>query len=100
MPGFETFFGTSAAVPSAASIAAILRSSNPAAPADEIERLMTDPANAIDCTESAAVPDPDCGAGFLLADLAFGALDRDGPVVNPVLTPASRTAGTAGIRGR
>ncbi len=88
VPGFELFQGTSAAVPSAASIAAILRSSNPAAPADEIERLMTDPANAIDCTESAAVPDPDCGAGFLLADLAFGALDRDGPVVTPVLTPA------------
>ena len=79
VPGFEQFFGTSAAVPSAASIAAILRSSNPAAPADEIERLMTDPANSIDCTESAAVPDPDCGAGFLLADLAFGALDTTPP---------------------
>jgi hypothetical protein len=88
VPGFELFQGTSAAVPSAASIATILRSSNPGAPADEIERRMTDPANAIDCTESTAVPDPDCGAGFLLADLAFGGLDRDGPVVDPVLTPA------------
>ena len=77
--GSSTFFGTSAAVPSAASIAAILRSSNPAASADEIERVMTDPVNAIDCTESALVPDPDCGAGFLLADSAFSALDITAP---------------------
>jgi hypothetical protein len=76
VPGFESFTGTSAAVPSAASIAAILRSSNPTAPADEIERVMTDPVNAIDCIESALVPDPDCGAGFLLADRAFSSLDK------------------------
>ena len=76
VPEFLTFFGTSAAVPSAASIAAILRSSNPTVSANEIERVMTDPANAIDCTESALIPDPDCGAGFLLADSAFSALDK------------------------
>jgi hypothetical protein len=76
VPGFEQFFGTSAAVPSAASIAAILRSSNPTVSANEIERVMTDPVNAIDCIESALVPDPDCGAGFLLADSAFSALDK------------------------
>ena len=88
VPGFETFFGTSAAVPSAASIAAILRSSSPGAPVEEIERRMTDPANAIDCIDSALVPDPDCGAGFLLADGAFLEPDRDGPSVNPVFSPA------------
>ncbi len=88
VPGFEAFFGTSAAAPSAAAIAAVLRSSNPNANADEIERMMTDPANAIDCTESAQIPDPDCGAGFLLADRAFSSLDRDGPLVNPKFSPA------------
>jgi hypothetical protein len=76
VPGFETFFGSSAAVPSAASIAAILRSSNPTVSAAEIERVMTDPANAIDCRESALIPDPDCGAGFLLADTAYSSLDK------------------------
>ncbi len=79
VPGFDPFFGTSAAVPSAASIAAVLRSSNLNASAEEIERVMTDPANAIDCIESALVPDPDCGAGFLLADRAFSALDFTAP---------------------
>ncbi len=79
VPGFETFFGTSAAVPSAAGVAAVLRSSDPGASADEIEQAMTDPANAIDCIESALVPDPDCGAGFLLADKAFLSLDITTP---------------------
>jgi hypothetical protein len=37
---------------------------------------MTDPVNAIDCIDSALVPDPDCGAGFLLADSAFSTLDK------------------------
>lgn len=85
VPGFGApgdpfaFFGTSAAVPSAAGIAAVLRSSNLAANADEIERVMTTPANAIDCIESPLVPDPDCGAGFLLADRAFSGLDLATP---------------------
>ncbi|MGA7434001.1 MAG: S8 family serine peptidase [Solirubrobacterales bacterium] len=83
VPGFgpddTPFFGTSAAVPSAASIAAILRSSHPTASAGKIEEAMVDPANAIDCTESALVPDPDCGAGFLLADRAFRSIDMTPP---------------------
>ncbi len=88
VPDFEPFFGTSAAVPSAASIAAILRSSNPSASADEIESAMTDPANAIACIEPLTDPVQSCGAGFLLADSAFQALDRDGPVIKPKLTPS------------
>ncbi len=92
VPDFSPFFGTSAAVPSAASIAAILRSTNPAASADEIEQTMTDPANAIACVEPPTIPIQDpfesCGAGFLLADRAVSSFDRDGPLVTPKFSPA------------
>jgi hypothetical protein len=95
VPGFESFFGTSAAVPSAAGIAAVLRSSRPGAGAGEIERVLTRPENAIDCTSSSLIPDPDCGAGFLLADSAFQSLDSDGPLVRAQLSP-SRPDGRGG----
>lgn len=89
VPGFTPFLGTSAASPSAAGIAAILRSANPNASVDEIYAQMTDPANAIECTASALVPDPDCGAGFILADRAVTGLDRT-PAA-PVATLRPRT---------
>lgn len=88
VPGFLSFAGTSASVPGAASIATVLRSSNPNASTTEIEARMSDPASAIDCVSSILVPDPDCGAGFLLADAAFAALDQTGPVVSASLSPA------------
>lgn len=83
VPGFDPFFGTSAAAPSAAGIAALLRSANPAASVSQVYATLGDPANAIDCTLTAGAPDADCGAGFLLAD---SALDQTGPVI------AGRTA--------
>lgn len=91
VPGFAPFNGTSAATPSAAGIAAILRSLNPQASVREIYGVMSDPANAIDCTSSALVPDPDCGAGFILADRAVAALDRSGAVVGAAISPAKAT---------
>lgn len=87
IPMFAPFGGTSAAAPSAAGIATILRSLNPNASVKEIYDTMTDPANAIDCTSSPLVPDPDCGAGFVLADRAVANLDRDGAVISAVTTP-------------
>ncbi len=88
VPGFVPFFGTSAATPSAAGIATILRSLNPNATVAEIYDTMTDPANAIDCTSSAAVPDPDCGAGFILADHAVAGLDRTAVEIAAATNPA------------
>jgi hypothetical protein len=71
--GFETFSGTSAAMPFG-----VLRA------------IMTNPGNALPCTASAGVPDNDCGSGFILADAAVQqALDSTPPTVSSALTPAS-----------
>ena len=57
---------------------------------DELYAIMTSPANALDCVLSAALPDPDCGAGFVLADRAVQmALDATPPVIAPALAPAA-----------
>ena len=93
VPGFATFSGTSAAAPSAAGIATILRSANPNATVNEIYAQMTDPANAIDCTSSGLVPDPDCGAGFILADRAVANLDRTGPRIKVRVRPGKKKKG-------
>jgi hypothetical protein len=77
--GLNPFFGTSAATPSAAGIATLLRSENPSATVNEIYAQMTNPANTIPCTT--ATPTQDCGAGFILADRAAANLDRTGPVI-------------------
>ena len=86
VPGFESFFGTSAAAPSAAGIAAVLRSAG--ASTAQIYSRMSNQANAIDCTLSATAPDPDCGAGFILADLAA---DDTAPVVSTAVNPSVPT---------
>jgi hypothetical protein len=62
------FFGTSAAAPSVAGIAALALSANPAMTVDQLYALLTNPANALDCTSAAGNPDNDCGSGFLQAD--------------------------------
>jgi hypothetical protein len=98
--GFTGFQGTSAAAPAAAGIAALIRSAKPSMAIDELYAIMTTPANALDCTLSAAVPDPDCGAGFTLADRAMAmALDPTPPVVAPVVTPAVPDGANGWYRG-
>ena len=63
VPGFATFFGTSAAAPHAAAIAALMKSANPALTVEQIYNRMTSPANVVSCNVVS-----DCGSGFLLAD--------------------------------
>ena len=87
VPGFDPFFGTSAATPSAAGIAAILLGANPNASVNEVYSSMSSDGSSIDCTATAGVPDADCGYGFILADRALAALDRNGPVITPRTVP-------------
>jgi hypothetical protein len=90
VPGFTAFAGTSAASPSAAGIATILRSTNPKATVNHIYSVMTDPLNAITCTS--ANPLQDCGAGFILADRAVSSLDRT-PIKPTLITRPGKPDG-------
>ena len=69
VPTLREFFGTSAAAPAAAGIAALMLSADPTLGVDELYAIMTDAANVSDCPASSE-PDPDCGIGFSLADKA------------------------------
>jgi hypothetical protein len=69
VPGFMPFTGTSAAAPAAAGIAMLVKSAQPALSVDELTSIMTNPSNAIDCTDEGR-PDTSCGNGFILADRA------------------------------
>jgi hypothetical protein len=87
--GLNPFFGTSAAAPSAAGVAALLLSARPSLSVDELYSIMRDPRGAVDCT-APGFPDADCGSGFLLADGKLNmALDSTPPVVTPVTSPAA-----------
>jgi hypothetical protein len=86
---FPTFFGTSAAAPSAAGIAALIRSANPALTVTQVAAIMTNTANALDCTPTAGQPDLDCGSGFLLADRALQQVDSTPPAIARTVSPAA-----------
>ena len=77
-PGFETFYGTSAAAPHAAAIAALVREANPGMTAAQLRTKLLSSTVAIDNTTQSS------GAGVLMAHLALqpatasGSLDVDG----------------------
>ncbi|HEX5923520.1 MAG TPA: S8 family serine peptidase [Baekduia sp.] len=91
VPGFRPFYGTSAATPSAAGVAALAISANPKMPLAELRAIMTNQANTSDCLAD-GFPDPDCGYGFVFADSVVAqALDSTPPDVTPTLSPAEPT---------
>lgn len=94
VPGFVPFFGTSAAAPSAAAIAVLMRASKPSLTANDLDAAMTNPVNTLPCTDGAFPAVQACGAGFILADrLVREALD----VTPPAVAPAAN--GPAGANG-
>jgi subtilisin-like proprotein convertase family protein len=79
VPGFGTFFGTSAAAPHAAAIAALVKSAKPRLAPNRIRRALTRTALDIE----AIGVDRDSGAGIVDA---FAALQDVGAAPSPVLT--------------
>jgi subtilisin-like proprotein convertase family protein len=92
VPGFGTFFGTSAAAPHAAAIAALLKSARPNATPARIRRALTRTALDIE----AAGVDRDSGAGIVDA---FAALDFIGAVPSPVVVIGNATTTAVGGDG-
>ncbi len=87
VPGFSPFFGTSAATPSAAGIAALALSAKPSLGPAQVEALMTDPTRNSDCNPLGVRPDADCGFGFAFADASVSqALDATAPAVSSTVT--------------
>lgn len=89
-PDLNPFFGTSAAAPSAAGVAALVLSARPSMSVDQLYSVLKDPTGMIDCTATAGQPDGDCGWGFLLADGKLLMLDNGTPpAVAAVTVPAA-----------
>jgi hypothetical protein len=88
-PDLNPFFGTSAAAPSAAGVAAVVWSAKPSMSVDELYAILRDARGMIDCTSAPGWPDGDCGRGFLQADAkVVMALDASPPAVAAVTSPA------------
>ena len=88
-PGVFRFFGTSAAAPHAAAIAALLKSYNPSLTPAEIRTALTSTALDIE----APGVDRDSGYGIVMADAALRSVP---PLVPPTITSFSPTLGPSG----
>jgi hypothetical protein len=96
--GFAPFYGTSAAAPAAAGIAALILGARPDLTIDELSAIMSDPMNAIACSSSS--PLFDCGGGFLLADRAvMQSQDSSPPLITSTVSPAAPDGPNGWYRG-
>ncbi len=89
VPGFDPFFGTSAAAPHAGAIAALIKSYNPSLTTAQIRSILTTTALDIE----APGIDRDSGYGLIMADLALQATPSP---EQPTLTAISPTQGPVG----
>ena len=89
-PGFGAFFGTSAAAPHAAAVAALVLSFNPALTPAQIRAALT--SSALDI-EAAGV-DRDSGAGIVMALQAIGAVSSADLAITKTDSPDPVIAGT------
>jgi hypothetical protein len=87
---FPNFFGTSAAAPHVASIAALLLEADPALTPTEIYTALKQSAEPIGATPTAATPNFAAGYGFVQADMAAAKIPAIIPPA-PTLTLASPT---------
>ncbi len=86
---FDPFFGTSAAAPSVAGVAALIKSVRPSMTPDQLAAALQDTGGTVDCAPSGPLPDLDCGYGFPLANVQVQELDKTPPGATPVLSPAA-----------
>ncbi len=102
VPALLTFFGTSAATPSAAGIATLIRAAAPALTPNQVAAIMTDTGNTQACLTAA--PATDCGAGFIMADLAvqdtgIGTVTTATPTVTAASPAGPSSSTTPAITG-
>jgi hypothetical protein len=90
-PNYPNFFGTSAAAPHAAGIAALIRQANSAATPTQIYSALR--TGALPMTGSGATPNLNSGYGFIQADAALALIPPGAPTLT--LAPASIATGTS-----
>jgi Subtilase family len=94
-PNFPNFFGTSAAAPHVASIAALLLQADPALTPTQIRTFLQESGSPIGATPTATAPNYAAGYGFVQADVAAAKLPAIIPAA-PTLTLGSSSIAVGG----
>jgi hypothetical protein len=95
-PSYPNFFGTSAAAPHVASIAALLLQADPSLTPTQIYSVLQQSAVPIGAAPTAGSPNYAAGYGFVQADVAAGKIPAGVPATPTLsLTPSSITVGSS-----
>ncbi|MEA3141785.1 MAG: hypothetical protein QOK23_3954 [Gammaproteobacteria bacterium] len=95
-PSYPNFFGTSAAAPHVASIAALLLQADPSLTPTQIYSVLQQSAVPIGAAPTAGSPNYAAGYGFVQADVAGGKIPAGVPATPTLsLTPSSITVGNS-----